>query len=113
MIRHIVAYTLRITTQTVETYQDIVRFKEGMHHMYIQDKMNPTSQWLPTSYKLTTNDVCLITNDLEEEWKVPREQTEHLDEEEEKDNEEEELNEGHGNGQHNRAGNTIETGPST
>jgi hypothetical protein len=43
--------------------------------MYIQAKRDPTHQWLPTSYKLTVDDVCLISNDWEEEWKVPGEQT--------------------------------------
>jgi hypothetical protein len=41
MIRDIVKKTPRITTKTVETYQDIVRFKDGMHHMYIHAKKDP------------------------------------------------------------------------
>ena len=37
-IMYIIEHTPRITTKMVETYQDIARFKEGMHHMYIQSK---------------------------------------------------------------------------
>jgi hypothetical protein len=69
--------------------------------MYIQAKRDPACQWLPTSYKLTMDDVCLIANDWEDDWKVPGEQTKHPDEEEEQDKEEEELDEGQGNGKHN------------
>jgi hypothetical protein len=54
-----------------------------MHHIYIQDKRDPTCQWLPTSYKVTEEDVSLISNDWDENWKVPAEETEHPDEEEE------------------------------
>jgi hypothetical protein len=31
-------------------------------------------QWIPTNYRLNINDVCLITNDWEAEWKIPSEQ---------------------------------------
>jgi hypothetical protein len=58
------------------------------------------------------DDVCLISNDWEEEWKVPGEQMEHPDEEEEQDNEEEELTEGQGNGKCNGTGNMLKIGPS-
>jgi len=67
-----------ITIQLVETYQDIGSFKEGMHHMYIQAKRDPAHQWLPTSYRLTTDDVFLINDDWEDEWKIPSEQMGHL-----------------------------------
>jgi len=72
-----------ITTQNVETYQDIERFKVGMYHMYIQAKRDHACHWLPTSYKLTSDDVFLIANDWEEEWKVWGEQMERINEEEE------------------------------
>jgi hypothetical protein len=62
-----------------------------MHHMYIQEKRGPARQWLPTSYKLTTSDVCLIENDWEEDWKVLGGKTGQTNKEEEKYNEEEEL----------------------
>jgi hypothetical protein len=51
--------------------------------MYVQEKREPTRQWMPTNYKLTLKDVCLITNDCEDEWKTPVEQMGHLEEEEE------------------------------
>jgi len=50
---------------------------------------------------LTKDDVCLITNDWEDEWKILGEQTKHSNEEEELDNDKEALDEGHGNGKHN------------
>jgi hypothetical protein len=62
---------------------------------------------------LTIENVCLITNDWEEEWKVLGEKTEHPDDEEEQDNDEEEIIEGQGNGKHNGPGNTPNIGPST
>jgi len=59
--------------------------------MYIQEKRSPARQWLPTSYKLTMSDVCLIANDWEEYWKVLGGKTGQTNKEEEKYNEEEEL----------------------
>jgi hypothetical protein len=37
----------------------------------------------------------LISNDWEDEWKIPAEQMGHMEEEEEQDKDEEELDEGH------------------
>jgi hypothetical protein len=54
-----------------------------MHHMYIQAKRDSSYQSLPTRYTLIKEDVCLISNDWDEEWKLPPEETKHPDEEEE------------------------------
>ena len=54
--------------------------------MYIQAKRDPVRQWLQTSYKLSEDYVCLISNDWDKEWKLPVEEMEHLDKEEEQDN---------------------------
>jgi hypothetical protein len=70
-IKYTIAHTPSITAETIETYRDIVRFKEGMHHMYVQAKKDPARQWLPTHYRLTTDDLCLIANNWEVEWKLP------------------------------------------
>jgi ubiquinone biosynthesis protein Coq4 len=51
--------------------------------MYMQEKRDPTCQWIPTNYKLTSDGVFLIANDWEDEWKTPIEQTGHPEEEEE------------------------------
>jgi hypothetical protein len=61
-----------------------------MHHMYVQAKKDPTCQWFPTSYRLTTEDMSLIVNDWEEDWKSPAEKTGKSEEEEEQDKSDEE-----------------------
>jgi hypothetical protein len=50
--------------------------------MYIQDKRDLMRQWLPTRYKLTEEDVCLISNDWDKEWKIPTEEMGQPNEEE-------------------------------
>ena len=82
-----------------------------MHHMYIQEKRDHACQFLSTNYKLTIDDVFLIFNDWEYEWKVPAEQMDHSKEEEEQDRDEEALDEGQGNGKNNGVGNTTRTRP--
>jgi hypothetical protein len=67
-----------------------------MHHMYVQDKKDPTQQWLPTTYRLTIEDVNLIINDWEEEWKSPPEKTELSEEEDDQDKSDEELSDDQG-----------------
>jgi hypothetical protein len=77
--------------------------------MYIQEKRDPVHLWVATSYKLTSDNVCLIANDWDEEWKLPTEEMGNPDEEEEQDNENEELDEGQGNRKCNDAWNTPKT----
>jgi hypothetical protein len=48
-IRYLIEHTPCISGEIVETYKDIVHFKEGMHHMYVQEKKDPTHQWFPTN----------------------------------------------------------------
>jgi hypothetical protein len=58
-IRYLIKHTPHISVETMETYKDIVHFKEGMHHMYVQEKKDPVQQWFPTNYKLTTRG-CML-----------------------------------------------------
>jgi hypothetical protein len=58
---------LRQLKHTKKSYE----FKAGPHHMYIQAKRDPDQQWLLTSYRLTKQDVSLIVNDWEAEWRKP------------------------------------------
>jgi hypothetical protein len=75
--------------------------------MYVHTKKDTTFQWFPTSYRLTTEDVCLIVNDWEEEWKIPTQKIGKSEEEEEKDKSDEDPNDEKKNG----AGDIF--GPST
>jgi hypothetical protein len=43
-IMYQVAHTPRISVDRVETYKDIVWFKVGMHHMYVQAKKDLARQ---------------------------------------------------------------------
>jgi hypothetical protein len=63
-----------------------------MHHMYVQEKKDPTCQLFPTNYRLTPKDICIIVNDSEEEWKITLEKIGHPEEEEDKDKSDEEPN---------------------
>jgi ubiquinone biosynthesis protein Coq4 len=54
-------------------------------YVYSRKKGPCMHQWLPTNYKLTSEDVCLIANDWEDEWKTPIEQMGHPKEEEEQE----------------------------
>jgi hypothetical protein len=79
--------------------------------MYVQAKKDPMRQWFPTSYRLTTEDVNLIVNDWEEDWKIPTEKTGQSEEEEEQDKSDEEQGDEQGKDQTNGAGDMP--GPST
>jgi hypothetical protein len=78
--------------------------------MYIQAKRDPDQQWFSTNYRLTEQDVSLIINDREEEWKTPVLETMQKEtQQQEKDQEEYREHEEQGNG----AGDTQETTPPT
>ena len=110
-ITYLVVHTPRISTEIVATYKDITRFRVGMHHMYVKAKKDPTRQWFPTSYMLTTENVNLTVNDWKEDWKRPTEKTGKSKEEEEQDKSDEEQGDKQGKDQTNGAGDMP--GPST
>jgi hypothetical protein len=56
---------------------------QSRHAPYVcASKEGPMHQWLPTNYRLTTEDVCLIMNDWEDGWKTPAEKIGHPKDEE-------------------------------
>jgi hypothetical protein len=59
-----------IPPQVVETYKVVTFFKEGRHHMYVQEKNDPDQQWLPTQYRLTKDNMSHIMIDLDDEWNI-------------------------------------------
>jgi hypothetical protein len=81
--------------------------------MYVQAKKDPTCQWFPTSYRLTTEDVSLIVNDWEEDWKIPVEKIGHSDEGEEKEKSDEDPDDEKNNGTRDHPGpsTTVEQQP--
>jgi hypothetical protein len=60
-------------------------------------------KWLPTTYRLTMEDVNLIINDWEEEWKSPPEKIGLSEEEDDQDKSDEELSDDQGKDQTNGA----------
>lgn len=39
--------------------------------MYVQERRDPNQEWLPTTYKLTEENVSMIVAYWDKEWKVP------------------------------------------
>ena len=39
--------------------------------MYIHARRDPDKQWIPVAYKLSEEDVSMIVNDWEDNWKKP------------------------------------------
>jgi hypothetical protein len=74
-IMHLVAHTPHISTEMVATYKDMCGLKQACTTCMCRPRRIQVHQWFPTSYRLTTEDVCLIVNDWEEGWKIPTEKT--------------------------------------
>jgi hypothetical protein len=91
--------------QLVEAYTLIARFQAYRHHIYIQAHKDPREEWVQSKYKITEEDIQLIMQDWEPDWKVPANETKT----EHPDNEEEDQDNGQGNEQGNGAGDAQET----
>jgi hypothetical protein len=72
--------------------------QSDMHHLYVQAKKDPARQWFPTSYQLTLEDVHLIINDWEDDWKNPTDKPGPSEEDEDQDKSEEEQDQTNGTG---------------
>jgi len=68
--------TPRLIENIIAKYNNIARFKVGMHYIYIHPIRDPERQWLVTSFKLTNEEVDQIIGEWEEAWKVPIENLE-------------------------------------
>jgi hypothetical protein len=95
VIRQCIQDTPCILPQVVEAYKEVVCFKEGHHHMYIQVKRDPTQEWLTMRYRVTEEEMGHIMEDWDAEWKIPmieteQPETQHPEVEEVGDDEEEE-----------------------
>jgi hypothetical protein len=71
MIRQCIQDTPQISPQLVETYKPIVWFMEDHHHMYIQAKKYLREEWVKKKYRITEEDIELIMQDWDTDWKVP------------------------------------------
>jgi hypothetical protein len=62
---------VHIPEEVILSYQDVMHFRDGMHHLYVQAKKDLVHQELPTNYRLTVEEVHAIINDWEDDWKNP------------------------------------------
>jgi hypothetical protein len=60
----------------VEVYTLIAWFREDQHHIYVQEKKDPREEWVQTKYKIMEEDIHLIMQDWDPEWKIPANGTE-------------------------------------
>jgi hypothetical protein len=56
-----------------------VWFKADHHHLYIQEKKDPREEWLAMKYRITEEDMGLIMEDWDVDWKIPSIDTEKLE----------------------------------
>jgi len=69
-IRENIERTPCIPPHVVEAYKLVDHFKEGWHHMCVQEKKEPNQQWLENQYILTEEEMGHIMVDLEDELKI-------------------------------------------
>jgi hypothetical protein len=62
-IREKIERTPHIPPQVIESYKVVVCFKEGRHHMYVQEKKDPDQQWKPTQYRVIEDEMGHIMVD--------------------------------------------------
>jgi hypothetical protein len=60
-----------MSPQLVDAYGLVVEFQEDIHHMYIKAKKDPREEWVQMKYKIAEEDIQLIMQDWEPDWKVP------------------------------------------
>jgi NACalpha-BTF3-like transcription factor len=59
-----------MSPQLVEAYGPIVEFRTDRHHMYIKSRKDPREEWVQMKYKITEEDIQLVMQDWEPDWKV-------------------------------------------
>jgi NACalpha-BTF3-like transcription factor len=60
-----------MSPQLVEAYGPFAEFYADMNHMYIKAKKDPREEWVQTKYKIMEEDIQLVMQDWEPDWKVP------------------------------------------
>jgi hypothetical protein len=63
-------YTTHFTTTGRWVHPD-AQFWEEQHHIYVQEKKDPREEWVQMKYKITKEDIQLIMQDWDLDWKVP------------------------------------------
>jgi NACalpha-BTF3-like transcription factor len=48
-----------------------VEFRVDKNHMYIKSKKDPREEWVQTKYNIMEEDIQLVMQDWEPDWKVP------------------------------------------
>jgi hypothetical protein len=61
---------IKETPQIVEAYTPIAWFQEDRHHIYIEAKKDSREEYVHTKYKITKEDIHLIMQDWDPNWKV-------------------------------------------
>jgi hypothetical protein len=70
-IQNKLAYMWRIPTETVQEFAQIVNFQALRHSMWLQEKMDPTKEWLQLKYYMTMQDIHMEVQEWFEEWRIP------------------------------------------
>jgi hypothetical protein len=63
--------TWRISPETVQEYGQIANFQASRHNMWLQEKKDPTKEWLQLKYCVMMQDIHMEVQEWPEEWKVP------------------------------------------
>jgi hypothetical protein len=72
-IRQSIQNAPHISPQLVEAYDPVMEFRADRHHMYIKSKKDPWEEWVQTKYKITEEDIQMVMQDWEPDWKIPAE----------------------------------------
>jgi hypothetical protein len=70
-IQNNVTETWRISPETVQEYGQDSQFCASRHNMWLQEKKDPTKEWLQLKYCVTMQDIHMEVQEWPEEWKVP------------------------------------------
>jgi hypothetical protein len=57
--------------ETVQEFGQIANFQASRHSMWLQEKKDPTKEWLQLKYCVTMQDIHMEVQEWPEEWKVP------------------------------------------
>jgi hypothetical protein len=70
-IQNRLADTWRISPEIVQEFGQIENFQASHHSMWLQEKRDPTKEWLQLSYCVMMQDIQMEVKEWPEEWKVP------------------------------------------
>ena len=75
MLQNLIQQSPRISTKTVDTYDNRLNFMADSHRIYLRPKRTKRDDWAPDWFRMTMQDIENVIKGFDDQWRQEYEDT--------------------------------------